>query len=101
MADMKFDKTSVCLFLGGLVLGKYGKEIFGSEKAREVYVKGTVLGLKAKDSIAEGKEVLTANAQDILEEAKALKAQEELAGDVEIEEIFEDESNLDSFTEEL
>lgn len=90
MADMKFSKGSWGVFLAGVVLGKYGKNIFGSKKAKEVYVKGTVLGLKAKDSFDETKEVLTANVQDIYAEAKQIKEMEE-ATKVE-EEVFEDSS---------
>ncbi len=88
---MKFAKGPMGLFVAGLVLGKHGKEIFGGKKAKEVYVKTTVLGLKAKDAVVESKEMLTAGAQDIYAEAVALKEKEENEKkEAESEEVFAD-----------
>ena len=68
---MKFmDKKVIFSLLGGFVLGKTGDRIFGSDRAKKLYVKAATVGMIAKDCTMEKIEVLQAQALDIADEAR-------------------------------
>ena len=67
---MFFEKKVVVSLLGGIVLGKAGETIFGSETARKVYTKAATGAFIAKDSIMELAEKVQAGAMDIAADAR-------------------------------
>ena len=75
--DFEIKKETVAIFAAGIIVGKFGKEIFFSDKARDYYVKGTVCGLKAKDAFDKGRDKFTAEVRDIYVDAKIIKENEE------------------------
>ena len=102
MADMKFSKETTGIFAAGLLIGKFGKAVLASKKARQAYVQGTVIALKAKDAVADAKTAVQENAQDIYKEAKLIREEELIAADIaEEEELFEDLSDIEEITEEI
>ncbi len=60
-------------FLGGLLVGAKGKEIFGSKDAKKVYSKVLSYGLDAKDCILETTDSLKENLEDVYAEAKEMQ----------------------------
>lgn len=103
MADLKFNKESIGLFAAGLVLGKFGKEFFGGAKAKDKYVKATVMALRAKDLVTDKVSVIQDNVQDIYAEAKEIR-NEEIEAEIreEDEDVYEDLSDDEmDFLEEI
>ena len=60
-------------FLGGLLVGAKGKDIFGSKDAKKIYSKVLSYGLDAKDCILETTDSLRENLEDVYAEAKEMQ----------------------------
>ena len=66
--------SKLALFIGGTLFGSVGLKMLSSKDAKNVYVKATALGLRAKDSVMETVTTVQEEAADILAEAKDLNA---------------------------
>jgi hypothetical protein len=80
-------------FLGGLLVGAKGKDIFGSKEAKKVYSKVVSYGLDAKDCVMETADTLRENWDDVYADAKDMKEERDREKDTEKEEIIEDTSD--------
>ncbi|MCR5099454.1 MAG: DUF6110 family protein [Lachnospiraceae bacterium] len=80
-------------FLGGLLVGAKGKDIFGSKEAKKVYSKVISYGLDAKDCVMETADTLRENWDDVYADAKDMKDERDKEKDAEKEEIIEDTSD--------
>ena len=78
----------VGLFVAGTLAGNYGTDVLGNDKAKKVYTEVTAAGLRVKDEVLKVSTSLQENANDILEDAKALneeradKSAKEIAAEV-------------------
>ena len=79
-------------FLGGLLVGAKGKDIFGSKEAKKVYSKVISYGLDAKDCVMETADTLRENWDDVYADAKDMKDERDKEREAEKEEIIEDTS---------
>lgn len=98
MDILKF--KNVALFAGGVLFGTAGVKLLSSRDAKNVYVKGTAVVLRAKDCLMKTAETVQENAEDILAEAKQIN--EERAAEEEA--AVQEDINLDntgSETEEV
>lgn len=68
---MIMKKEVVISLLAGLVLGKAGETIFGSDTARKAYTRAASGAYIAKDAIMEEVEKIQAGAMDIATDARA------------------------------
>lgn len=59
-------------FAGGVLFGTAGVKILSSRDARKVYTEVVAAGLRAKDCVLTTTSKVQENAEDILEEAKAV-----------------------------
>ena len=88
----------VGLFVAGTVFGNVGIDALATDKAKKVYTEVTAAGLRVKDDVMKRATTVQENANDILEDAKALNAEraeksaKEVCKEVK-EEIFEDLSD--------
>ncbi len=64
--------SKLALFVGGTLFGSVGLKILSSREAKDVYVRATAIGLRAKDSAMETVTAVQESAADILAEAKEL-----------------------------
>lgn len=64
--------SKLALFVGGTLFGSIGLKILSSREAKDVYVRATAIGLRAKDSAMETVTAVQESAADILAEAKEL-----------------------------
>ena len=67
---MKLSKTAC--FVAGTLFGTVGLKVLSSKDAKNVFVKVTATGLRAKDSVMDTVTTVQENAADILAEAKDL-----------------------------
>lgn len=75
-------------FAAGILFGTAGIKVLSSKDAKNVYVKGTAVALRAKDCVMETVTNIQAEAEDIYAEAKALneeRAEEEEAANAVVE----------------
>ena len=79
---MKLSRTAC--FVAGTLFGTVGLKVLSSKDAKNVFVKVTATGLRAKDSVMDTVTTVQENAADILAEAKDLN--EERAAKLEKEE---------------
>ena len=79
---MKLSRTAC--FVAGTLFGTVGLKVLSSKDAKNVFVKVTATGLRAKDSVMDTVTTVQENAADILAEAKDLN--EERAAKIEKEE---------------
>ncbi len=79
-------------FLGGLLVGAKGKDIFGSKRAKKVYSKVISYGLDAKDCVMETADALRENWDDVYADAKDMKEERDKEKGVDKKEIIEDTS---------
>lgn len=78
MININKDKVkSVNLFLGGLALGTAGLRILTSKDAKKVYANVVAAGLRVKENVMNTAELVQANAEDIIAEAKDINEQRE------------------------
>lgn len=78
MINIDKDKVkSVNLFLGGLALGTAGLRILTSKDAKKVYANVVAAGLRVKENVMNTAELVQANAEDIIAEAKDINEQRE------------------------
>lgn len=84
---MSFGKIGV--FVLGSLFGSYGIKALTSKEAKNVYVKTTAAGLRAKDSVMKTVTSVREGAEDILADAKELNEQRV----VEEEKVIEDKAN--------
>ena len=81
----------VGIFVAGTLAGNYGADVLGNDKAKKVYTEVTAAVLRAKDEVLKQTTNLQENANDILEDAKALNESRADKTEKEIcEEVFED-----------
>lgn len=81
----------VGLFVAGTIAGNYGTDVLGNDKAKKVYTEVTAAALRAKDEVLKATTSLQENANDILEDAKALNEERADKSCKEVcEEVFED-----------
>lgn len=74
-------------FVAGTLFGTAGVKVLSSKDAKNVYVKGVAVALRAKDCVMETVTSIQAGAEDIYAEAKALN--EERAKEEEVVEEAE------------
>jgi len=81
----------VGLFVAGTLAGNYGTDVLGNDKAKKVYTEVTAAALRVKDEVLKTTTSLQENANDILEDAKALNEERAEKSCSEVcEEVFED-----------
>lgn len=81
----------VGLFVAGTLAGNYGADVLGNNTAKKVYTEVTAAALRVKDEVLKQTTSLQENANDILEDAKALnEARAEKSCAEAAEEVFED-----------
>jgi hypothetical protein len=79
------------LFLGGMLFQAKGIDLLASDKAHDLYVKTTALGLRCRDEVMKNVTTVREGCEDIYAEASLLN--EERAGRPEIEvKVIEDKS---------
>ena len=71
----KFAKKSG-VFAGGLLFGSLGLKLLASKEAKHVYAKAVATSYKLKDGIDATVSTVKQHADDVLEEAKDLYAEE-------------------------
>lgn len=69
---MKDFTRGAAWFAAGTLFGAFGLKLFASKDARNVYVRATAAGLRAKDSVMNTVTAMQETASDILAEAKDL-----------------------------
>lgn len=80
----------VGLFVAGTLAGNYGTDVLGNDKAKKVYTEVTAAALRAKDEVLKATTSLQENANDILEDAKALNEERAEKAEEVVEEVYED-----------
>ncbi|EFI42153.1 MULTISPECIES: DUF6110 family protein [Peptoniphilus] len=70
-------KKKILNFALGMVTATVGPKILKSKLAKKVAVEAVVQGMKAKDYIDKTVETIKENTDDIIAEAKIIKAEEE------------------------
>ena len=79
------------IFVAGTLAGNYGAEVFGGKTAKKVYTEVTAAALRVKDEAMKAATTVQENANDILEDAKALNEERADMTCKEVcEEIYED-----------
>ena len=74
----KFAKKS-SVFAGGVLFGSLGLKLLASKDAKHVYAKAVATSYKLKDGIDAAVSTVKQHADDVLEEAKDLYAEEKNA----------------------
>ena len=72
---MKFNKTKIGYFAGGLVFGTAGLAILASKEAKKVYTACTAAALRAKDCVLDKVAEVQSGAGDVVAEAKEVNEQ--------------------------
>lgn len=86
----------VGLFVAGTLAGNYGTDVLGNDKAKKAYTEVTAAALRVKDEVLKTTTSLQENANDILEDAKALNESraDKPVREV-VEEVFEDLADVE------
>ena len=79
------------LFLGGMLFQAKGIDLLASEKAHDLYVKTTALGLRCKDEVMKNVTSVREGCEDIYAEATQLNEERANAPEVETV-VIEDKS---------
>lgn len=86
--------TKLACFAGGALFGSFGIKILSSKDAKKAYTQVTAAGLRMKDTVMETVTTVQENAADILAQAKSIneeramkEAEENIAANLESEEV--------------
>lgn len=86
--------TKLACFAGGALFGSFGIKILSSKDAKKAYTQVTAAGLRMKDTVMETVTTVQENAADILAQAKSIneeramkEAEEDIAANLESEEV--------------
>lgn len=91
----------VGLFVAGTLAGNYGSDVLGNDTAKKVYTEVTAAALRVKDEVLKTTTSIQENANDILEDAKALnEARADKSAKEVCEEVFEDLAEVEFVEEE-
>lgn len=86
----------VGIFVAGTLAGNYGTDVLGNDKAKKVYTEVTAAALRVKDEVLKTTTSIQENANDILEDAKALNEERADKTCKEVcEEVFEDLADVE------
>ena len=88
-------KSSVGLFIAGVLFGTAGIKILSSKDARKVYAHTTAAALRAKDNVMKTVTAVREGADDIYAEAKAINEQRTAAEADVIEDTSAEESQAE------
>lgn len=86
--------TKLACLVGGALFGSFGIKILSSKDAKKAYTQVTAAGLRMKDTVMETVTTVQENAADILAQAKSIneeramkEAEEDIAANLESEEV--------------